>query len=205
MGVSTVQYRHTPPNPPTTRLYSHPQIPSCYLYVAGNSGNLIQNRNIFALGSLLRSFLGHGSEHRMDELSEKLIISLQLQDIEEALAARKGKGKQGDPGASNDEFAFDTYRKYLRGLQQDITDRRLARGLGEGVWEDGNTPAKRIIESDSNLALRLEEEGEEDVSSTDSEPRTLASWSDNTSGAPEVAMNEWQARLWLEDQTGVRN
>jgi len=143
----------------------------------------------------------------MDELSEKLIISLQLQDIEEALAAGKGKGKgkQGDPGASNDEFAFDTYRKYLRGLQQDITDRCLARGLGEEVWSDGDTPAKRVIESDSNLALRLGSEDEEGVSSTDSEPGTLAPWSDSTCGAPEVAMNEWQARLWLEDQTGVRN
>ena len=79
----------------------------------------------------------------MDELSEKLIISLQLQDIEEVLASRKGKGKQGDLASSNDEFAFDTYRQCLRDSEQDIIDRCLARSLGEVVWADGDTPTKR--------------------------------------------------------------
>jgi len=141
----------------------------------------------------------------MDALSEKLIISLQLQDIEEVLASRKGKGKQGDLAASNDEFAFDTYRKYLRDLEQDITDRSLARGFGEAVWADGDTPAKRVVENDSNLVLRLGGEDEGDVSPTDSESGTLASWSGHVDKVPEIAMNEWQARLWFEDQTGVRS
>lgn len=141
----------------------------------------------------------------MDELSEKLIISLQLQDIEEVLASRKGKGKQGDLASSNDEFAFDTYRQYLRDSEQDIIDRCLARSLGEVVWADGDTPTKRATENDPNLALRLGRKNEGDVSPTSSETGALAWGLDYTDGVTEIAMNEWQARLMLEDQTGVRN
>ncbi|PWW80122.1 hypothetical protein C7212DRAFT_273716 [Tuber magnatum] len=143
----------------------------------------------------------------MDELSEKLIISLQLQDIEEVLAARKGKGKQGDLATSTDELAFQAYRKHLHDSEQSIIDHCMARSLDGAVRADGDilaeiTLAERIVESDGDLALRLEGKIRRRLSPIDPESRALALGSDRGDEVTEIAMNEWQARLMFEEQTG---
>ncbi|RPA97200.1 hypothetical protein L873DRAFT_1742374 [Choiromyces venosus 120613-1] len=146
----------------------------------------------------------------MDELTEKLIISLQLQDIEELLASRKGKGRQGDLITSADELALNTYRRFLQESEQDIIDRSLARGLDGAVRADDDNlveraSAERVAENDGNFALRQggKGKGKAEARSTGSELRALALGLDDTENVTEVAMNEWQARLMLEDLAGV--
>ncbi|KAG0642613.1 hypothetical protein HOY80DRAFT_881387 [Tuber brumale] len=145
----------------------------------------------------------------MDELSEGLIISIHLQDIEEVLAARKGKGREGDLAASNDELAFNTYRRYLQDSEQCIIDRRMAESLEEAMRMDCDVLAEiasveGVAKSDRDLALRLGGGSVEGASPPDLESGEWASALDHKSGVSEIAMNEWQARLMLEDQMGVR-
>ncbi|KAG0134774.1 hypothetical protein HOY82DRAFT_635731 [Tuber indicum] len=135
----------------------------------------------------------------MDELSERLVISLQLQDIEEV---------QGDLAASNDELAFNTYRRYLQDSEQAIIDRRMAESLEEAMRADCDVlteiaSVEGVAKSDRDLALRLQRACEGEASSSDSGSEQWVSASDHTSEVSEIAVNEWQARLMLEDQTGV--
>lgn len=99
----------------------------------------------------------------LDNLSLELAIALQLQDIEVAIASRKGKGKAGDAITSNDEVAFQDYRRHLEISAQILLDQRLARSFDRAVRTDAEqlmqlTRAELRDESDRELAFRLSED-----------------------------------------------
>lgn len=99
----------------------------------------------------------------LDNLSLQLAIALQLQDIDVAIASRKGKGRAGDAITSNDEVAFQDYRRHLEMSAQILLDQRLARSFDRAVRTDADelmqlTRAELRDERDRELAFQLSED-----------------------------------------------
>lgn len=70
----------------------------------------------------------------MDDATMQLMISLQLQDIEDALQARKGKERAGD--VSSDQVALESYREHLQATSTYLSDLAFARSLDRATRED---------------------------------------------------------------------
>lgn len=115
----------------------------------------------------------------MDDLSLELAIALQLEDVGVVIAARKGKGRAGDAVTSNDEAAFNDYRRHLEISAQILLDQRLARSVDRAVRTDAGelmrvTRAELRDESDRELALRLSEDPATKLVKNNSQWRPLA-------------------------------
>lgn len=115
----------------------------------------------------------------MDDLSLELAIALQLKDVEVVMASRKGKGRVGDAITSNDEAAFNDYRRHLEISAQILLDERLARSVDRAVRTDAEelmrvTRAELRDESDRELALRLSEDPATNIVKNNSQWRPLA-------------------------------
>lgn len=99
----------------------------------------------------------------LDDLSLQLAIALQLKDIDVAIASRKGKGRAGDAITSNDEVAFQDYRRHLEMSAQILLDQRLARSFDRAVRTDADelmklTRAELRDERDREIAFQLSED-----------------------------------------------
>lgn len=115
----------------------------------------------------------------IDDLSLELAITLQLMDIETAIASRKGKGRAGDALTTNDEVAFNDYRQHLEISAQILLDQRLARSFDRAVRTDAEelmqlTRTELMNESDRELAFRLSEDPRPMVVEKNAHLRSLA-------------------------------
>lgn len=130
----------------------------------------------------------------MDDISLQLAIALQLKDVDFAIASRKGKGKAGDAITSNDEAAFNDYRKHLEITAQILLDQRLARSFDRAVRTDADellqiTRAEMRDESDRELAFQLSEDPSTTLVKNNSHWRPLAIGSGVD--ATESAIEQW--------------
>ena len=94
----------------------------------------------------------------MDELSIILVLSLQLEDVDELLIGSKGKNPVGRP--SDTDIALATYRDELLRNKMMIEDRRMGRSISDAVLRDGSIiTAARVEEQnavrDREMACRL--------------------------------------------------
>lgn len=94
----------------------------------------------------------------MDELSVLLVLSLQLEDVDELVRGSKGKNPVGRP--SDADTALTAYRDELLRNKMIMEDRRMGRSISDAVQRDGSTIAAVMVEEqnaaqDREVACRL--------------------------------------------------
>ncbi|MCJ1370158.1 hypothetical protein MMC20_001370 [Loxospora ochrophaea] len=86
----------------------------------------------------------------MDEQTTAAILELHLQDIEELNKSDKGKQQEGS--IRDADYAFELYKEELKKVECLLSDRKMASGIGEAVFEDG--PVVQNLISVEEVALR---------------------------------------------------
>ncbi|KAL6407475.1 ibr domain-containing protein [Ilyonectria robusta] len=84
----------------------------------------------------------------IDETTLRLIIGLQLQDIESLAVSTKGKQREGEQ--PNSIVATDAYKEELELLRQTAHDAMLCRSIADAVRQDGD--AITLFESNEQQA-----------------------------------------------------
>ena len=93
----------------------------------------------------------------IDDTTAKLIIQLQLEDLEELAGNQKGKQAEGSQNDTQD--AISTYRQELQQILMVLSDRSMARSIGQAVISDSRLlrvfkNQEDVAASDRQVALR---------------------------------------------------
>ena len=115
------------------------------------------------------------NDFAVDELTQKLIIQLQLEDAEEFYASAKGKGKAtSDNGTADADYALQLYKDDLTAKALIISDRLMTKSIAHAVQTDGGVLQGRLAKEDSiardrSVALALHNQ-EDRVLKIDNKP-----------------------------------
>lgn len=85
----------------------------------------------------------------MDDETAELILTTQLQDLEDVRSKSAGKGREGDP-LSDSYLALQLQREELEQAAGVVTDRRMAQSIHRAVQDDGASIV--ILASEENQA-----------------------------------------------------
>jgi hypothetical protein len=97
----------------------------------------------------------------MDEDTVKLMLALQIEDLESLAARWEGKGKAIEGSSlADDQIALELQKAELQTQQKILADRRMARSISHAVQDDGVTLATLMSEElradqDRKTALRM--------------------------------------------------
>lgn len=94
----------------------------------------------------------------IDDITANLIIQLQLEDLEEFAGNQKGKQAEGSQNDTQD--AISTYRQELQQNLMVLSDRSMARSIGQAVSSDSRLlrafkDQEDVAASDRQVALRV--------------------------------------------------
>ena len=70
-----------------------------------------------------------------DEITE-LLLALQIQDLDDAIAKKKGKAPSTQQ-LSDEDMAFQCQQEEFKRAHAELADNRMARSIGRAVQDDG--------------------------------------------------------------------
>jgi len=85
----------------------------------------------------------------MDDETAEVILTIQLQDLEEVMSKSKGKGRENDV-LSDMDLALQLQREELEQAAGLVNDRRMAQSIHRAVQDDGASIV--ILASEENTA-----------------------------------------------------
>ena len=134
----------------------HPH--SFTLGISVHDGKVAQAVFPVLLSDMGSSFPTASYLHETDDASAKLILQLQLTDLQDLTGTRPGKQREG---TTNDgEVAASLLEQSLESVQAQLADRRMTKSIAEAVQADGAILTRNVLEEetagdDHALAHRL--------------------------------------------------